>query len=164
MSVLVDRVYDSIYVGRWKAEWQEIIADRSRSLDDRLREFYNSYYSSINRYETMRLTMFSALRGEKVATRYVERVKNKIIRSIVAEVRHTYRMIDVEKLPVHSLEEELVFSLHASIIYSCIREFVFGLSTENQRGLLIELNIDSFVNSAEQNFKRVHEAIAKSSA
>lgn len=159
VSALIARVYEAIYVGRWDNNWQNIIGDRSVDLESRLKTFYNSYYHNINRYDTIRISLFSALRGESIASRYVRRVRDDIIRPIVAEIRHEYGMDDVADTPIHPLEEELVFSLHATIIYPCFREYVFELRTEDQGGLLIELYVESFMKSAKTSFERVHKSI-----
>ena len=40
---LIDRVYEEVFVGRWRAEWTDLIGDRARPLRDRLIAFYQVY-------------------------------------------------------------------------------------------------------------------------
>lgn len=156
MGSLIERIYESVYVGRWNSNWDSIIADRSVPLTERLKSFYKDYHHGINRYDTMRITMFTALRGENIASRYFGRVRERLIQPIVEEIRHTYGMKSTEEMPVHALEEELVYGLHGMVIYSCLREHVFNLPTQDPESLLIDIYVDNFVAGVEDSFKRVH--------
>lgn len=159
MSSLTDRIYEVVFISRWRTSWELIISDRTIPLSERLKTFYKDYQHSIDRFDTLRITMFSALRGETISTRYFERVIEQVIRPIVIEFRHEYGLKNLEELPVHPLEEEIIFSLHAKVIYPSLRKFVFRLPTPEQKTLLIDIYVDSFMAGAEDSFRRIYEAI-----
>jgi len=159
MASLTDRVYEVVFIDRWHDSWQQIISDRTIPLSDRLKAFYKDYHHSINRYDTLRITMFSALRGETISARYFKRIIERLIKPIIIEFRDIYDLKKVDELPLHPLEEEIVFSLHAKVIYPTLRKFVFQLPTAEQESLLIDIYIDSFMAGAEDSFRRIHEFI-----
>ena len=56
---LIERVYQEVYVQRWKPEWEILISDRNLSLEDRLCSFYKSYAQSVYDYVWVRIFMYS---------------------------------------------------------------------------------------------------------
>ena len=38
---IIKRVYEEVYLSRWKPEWETLLSDRSRPLSDRLNQFYH---------------------------------------------------------------------------------------------------------------------------
>src|SRR6202047_4229339 len=42
-EALIERVYEEVYLSRWQPEWEMILQDTSRPLDQRLIEFYEAY-------------------------------------------------------------------------------------------------------------------------
>ncbi|MEM7467929.1 MAG: helix-turn-helix domain-containing protein [Pseudomonadota bacterium] len=91
-SSLIDRIYDVVFINRWNDSWEGTLADRSRALADRLKDFYRDYNHSINRYEVIRISLYSALRGENISTRYMDRIRSRLIQPIVAEFRHSLEL------------------------------------------------------------------------
>ena len=56
-------------------------------------------------------------------------------------------------------EEELVFSLHAMVIYAIMRKHVFHLGSVQDPDFMIELYVDSFMAGAREAFARVHARV-----
>ena len=56
---LIDRVYEEVYLSRWKDEWPNGLKDRSLTLEERLVRYYEDYGSAIFNYEWVRIFMFS---------------------------------------------------------------------------------------------------------
>jgi AcrR family transcriptional regulator len=50
-DALIDRIYETLFEGRWKPEWDEILGNRSRDLRERLIEFYLDYSQMLHDYE-----------------------------------------------------------------------------------------------------------------
>lgn len=151
---LNDRIYDVVFLNRWNPAWDKELRDTETSLEDRLKQFYRDYYHSINRYEVIRLSLFSALKGEDLSYRYMDRVRGKLILPIVTEIRTTFDLLDDETVPITQLEEELVFSLHATIIYLIIRRHIFELPVIEDATPLIDINVENFIKCAEESFRR----------
>jgi len=151
---LVDRVYEVVFLQRWNSRWQGLLTDRSRPLPERLKAFYKDYNHSIDRYEVIRISLFSALRKESISQRYVARLREQLIVPIVAECRAHLGLPAAAGL-LSPLEEQLVLSLHATIIYGIMRRHVFDVAPPLDEDFLIDLYVDSFVAHAAESFRRI---------
>lgn len=155
-SALIDRVYDVVFLNRWNSSWEETLADRNIPLAKRLKLFYKDYNRSIDRYEVIRISLFSALRGETISTRYYTRIRDRLICPMVLEFRHTLDLPLDPMLAIDNNEEQLVFSLHATVIYAIMRKHVFSQPGAHNSDFMIELYVDSFMTSARGAFERIH--------
>jgi AcrR family transcriptional regulator len=158
-AALIDRVYDVVFLNRWSSTWEDVIVDRGQPLASRLKSFYKDYNRSIDRYEVIRISLFSALRGESISERYFARIRDRLIHPIVLEFRHALALPSAQALPVSVYEEELVFSLHAMVIYAIMRKHVFHLGSVQDPDFMIELYVDSFMAGAREAFARVHARV-----
>lgn len=158
-AALIDRVYDVVFLNRWSAAWEDVIVDRTQLLASRMKSFYKDYNRSLDRYEVIRISLFSALRGESISERYLARIRDRLIHPIVLEFRHTLALPSAGELPVSVYEEELVFSLHAMIIYAIMRKHVFHLGSVQDPDFMIDLYVDGFMAGAREAFARVHALV-----
>ena len=154
-AALVDRVYEVVFLNRWNPDWKSLLTRRELPLAERLTAFYKDYNRSIDRYEVIRISLFSALRHESISQRYVARLREHLIAPIIAECRAHLDLPPPERLPLSPLEEQLVFSLHATVIYGIIRKHVFHAAPPADADFLIELYVDGFVRHAPDAFRRV---------
>lgn len=83
---------------------------------------------------------------------------------IVAECRAHLELPALDTMPMHALEEQLVFSLHATVIYGIIRKHVFLAAAPADTDFLIELYVDGFVQTAPVAFRRVLDRVQETSA
>ena len=118
---LVDRVYEVVFLNRWNPSWEHLLIDRTRPLAERLTQFYKDYNRSIDRYEVIRISLFSALRNESISQRYVARIRAQLIAPIAVEVRATPGLSATANPAARALDEPLVLSLHATIICGIMR-------------------------------------------
>jgi len=158
-AALIDRVYDVVFLNRWSAAWEDVIVDRAQPLASRLKSFYKDYNRSLDRYEVIRISLFSALRGESISERYLARIKDRLIHPIVLEFRHALALPSAGELPVSAYEEELVFSLHAMIIYAIMRKHVFHLGSVQDPDFMIDLYVYVFMAGAREAFARVNALV-----
>ena len=156
-AALVDRVYEVVFLNRWNPDWKPLLTRRDLPLAERLTTFYRDYHRSIDRYEVIRISLFSALRHESISQRYFARLRDQLIAPIVAECRAHLGLPPPESLPLNPLEEQLVFSLHASVIYGIMRKHVFHAAAPVDQDFLIELFVDGFVRHAPEAFRRALE-------
>lgn len=120
---LIEKVYERVFIARWNVYWVSILNDRSRTLSDRLEEFYNSYLAAVDDYDWMRIAVISGLRGDDLIGRYLERVVSDIIETIAEELRIVHE--DHEPPLTHVDFKEISWSLHGSFIYLLMRRYVF---------------------------------------
>lgn len=122
---LIREVYESVYVNRWNVEWDRLLCDRSRPIDERLRNFYASYTDAIFTRDWMRIYLFSGLRGAEINRWYIGLVEERILQRIMKEYRHLAGLDDEARPP--SREMELAWTMHSGIFYAGIREHIFDL-------------------------------------
>ena len=156
-AALVDRVYEVVFLNRWNPDWKPLLTRRELPLAERLTAFYRDYNRSIDRYEVIRISLFSALRHESISQRYFARLREQLIAPIVAECRAHLGLPPPESLALTATEEQLVFSLHATVIYGIMRKHVFHAAAPADPDFLIELFVDGFVRHAPEAFRRALE-------
>ena len=152
---LVDRVYEVVFLNRWNPTWEHLLIDRTRPLAERLTQFYKDYNHSIDRYEVIRISLFSALRNESISQRYVARIRAQLIAPIAVEVRAALGLSATANPAARALDEQLVLSLHATIIYGIMRKHVFHAAPPHDPEFLIELYVDGFMRNADEAFRRI---------
>ncbi len=152
---LVDRVYEVVFLQRWDTRWKGLLTDRSVPLVDRLKCFYKDYNRSIDRYEVIRISLFSALRHESISQRYVARLREQLLIPIVMECRAHLGLPLAPGEGIPALEEQLILSLHATVIYGIMRKHVFRAAPPVDSDFLIELYVDAFVSHAGEGFRRI---------
>jgi AcrR family transcriptional regulator len=122
-DALIERVYEHVYVSRWNPEWEVLLADRSRPLEDRLTQFYCDYAERIFDYDWVRIFVFSGLRSYNITGRYLTIMRERFIIPVSRELREP-QLFDS---PVTEREEEAVWGLHGQIFYIAIRKYVYGV-------------------------------------
>lgn len=154
-AALIDRVYEVMFLNRWNPRWHGLLTDRAQPLGARLKAFYQDYNRSIDRYEVIRISLFSALRNETISQRYVARIRAQLIAPIAEECRAHLGLAPPSELPLTHLEEQLVLGLHATVIYGIMRKHVFHAAAPTDTDFLIELYVDGFMHHAGVAFRRV---------
>ena len=113
------------------------------------------YNRSTDRYEVIRISLFSALRNESISQRYVARIRAQLIAPIAVEVRAALGLSATANPAARALDEQLVLSLHATIIYGIMRKHVFHAAPPHDPEFLIELYVDGFMRYADEAFRRI---------
>lgn len=137
---LIERVYEEVFVGRWRPEWTGLISDRSRPLRDRLIEFYGNYARDVLTYEWIRIYMFAGLAGEDINRRYIDLLEDGLLVPIVTELRAAAGVASPDDVPVTGLEIEAAWHIHAAVFYYFVRKHIYQSK--------IELDLDAFIADA----------------
>lgn len=129
---LISEVYDAVYVKRWKPEWEQLLRDRSRPLQDRLNTFYNVYTDVIFNRQWMRIYLFSGLKGVDINRRYMQLVRQRILEPILSEARIEFGL---PAQPARDCEVEFAWVMHGGIFYYGVRDLIYesALSTDKER-------------------------------
>lgn len=123
---LLEAVYASLLEGHFKAEWSDLIADRSRPLAARLLEFYQIYGRITQSRSWLRLYLYAGLKSLDLNPRFLALIEQNIINRIAVEARHDLGLPSPEALPVSAVEREVVWNMHAGLFYYGIRKEVFS--------------------------------------
>jgi AcrR family transcriptional regulator len=126
-EALIERVYQDVFVGRWDPFWEELIGDRGIPIADRLTRFYVSYARVILTPEWIRLFMFAGLKNLDFNARYLKFLRDRVFEVVVEELRDHFGRPSLKEVPALDIEIEMVWSVHASIFYLGVREFIYRL-------------------------------------
>jgi AcrR family transcriptional regulator len=142
-QALIERVYQTVFEGRWDAKWLALLEDRSVPLHDRLVEFYRQYAEATYRPEWIRIYMFAGLSDPTLNRRYIQLVRRQLMPVYCRELRHECGLPDTQ-VEVAEEEIEFVWNLHGGIFYMAMREHVYKT----------KINVDfiTHVTFAVQNF------------
>lgn len=126
-DALIDRIYETLFEGRWKSEWDDILGNRKRDLRERLIEFYLDYARMLHDYEWGRIYLYSGLGGAGIAQRFARMVTNRVYARVIGELRRACGQPDIETVPLTEPEIEMMWSLHGSLFYMGIRKWVYNV-------------------------------------
>ncbi|MCR0985036.1 TetR/AcrR family transcriptional regulator [Roseomonas populi] len=149
-EVLLDRVYQEVYLSRWNPQWEKWLTDRSRPLEKRLTAFYQDYAQVIMTYEWVRLFMFAGLKGLDFNARYIAFLRATVFDKVVLELRVDCGQEDTS--PVRDEEVELVWGLHAAIYYLGVRRWIYRMPMPADLDRDIALRVSTFLGG----FSRVY--------
>lgn len=145
-ETLIERVYEEVYLSRFKPEWEVLLRDRSRPLADRLTDFYSDYARTIFTYEWVRIFMFAGLKDVNINERYLELVRTRILTPICQELRALLgRPADA---PPDPAEIEAAWGLHGGVFYLGIRQFIYHLPVPDDLEAVIARQVRTFVEGA----------------
>lgn len=144
-EALIERVYQDVFVERWKPSWEKIITDRSVPLKARLVRFYREYAAVILTYEWIRLFMFAGLKDLGLNARYLKMLRERAFEKVIEEIRVEYGRPSTGELPVTVLEIEMVWGLHAAIFYLGVRQFIYSMPLETDVNSIIDAKIATFL-------------------
>ena len=141
-NALVEEIYQSIFVGAWKREWDGMLTDRARPLRERLVEFYDQYTNVIMQPEWMRLYLFAGLRGVEITGLYIARVEERIIRPVMLEMAAEHGTVVTPENEARLLE--LAWSLQGGIFYYGVRKYVYGTAVHQEKRQVIEAAVEIY--------------------
>lgn len=147
-AVLIERVYQEVYVGRWNPYWEVIIADRRVPLEERLTRLYSDYAKTALTWDWVRLFMFSGLKGEAINQRYLQFLRSRVLEPVALELRAELGLPGPRDVPLSELEIELVWGINARIFYFGQRRWIFDVPLEADLDALIRLTIRHFMAGA----------------
>jgi AcrR family transcriptional regulator len=147
---LIREVYRTVYIDRWKDEWDGLLADRSRPIRVRLEEFYRDYTDTIFTREWMRIYLFSGLKGFDLNRWYVGMIQDRILAKIVEEYRHEAGL--PPQSPPPAAELELAWVLHSGIFYYGVRKHIYESPVLEDKDRVIANALDVYLEGISRVF------------
>jgi AcrR family transcriptional regulator len=149
---LIERVYEEIYLGRWRREWEDWIDDRSVPLHDRLVRFYTDYADAILTKEWVRILIYSGLSDGYIPDQYMELLRTRLLPRIWRETRHEFGVSTRAK--EREDERELIWGLHGGIFYIGIRHWIYGLPMPQDMATVVRDRVLAYLSAAPTVFRR----------
>ena len=135
---LINQVYEAVYIGRWDENWDKLLRDQSKSLEERLNIFYQQYTAKVFEDKWLRIFLFSGLKGIEINKRYLKFVQENVIQVIGDQYLKAYKP---QQLRLTDREQEIIWVTHGSLIYYGIRKYVYGSGVYSDTFDIIESSI-----------------------
>jgi len=160
---LIEQVYQEVYIQRWNPQWEGLISDRDRPLQDRLTEFYRAYSRAVYDYVWVRIFLYSGLKAMDINDRYLAIIKDKVLVPVCTELRLEDGLPTPEAVPIGPKEVELAWGLHGMFFYRAVRHFAYGLPMVENVDNAIENDVAIFRAGVRPVHKRIVEQAAAGS-
>ena len=125
-QALIDRVYFELFEGRWKPEWETLLDDPYRAVEEKFNLFYRDYAATVLTREFVRIVLFSGLSDHYITDRFLPLLQARLFPRLVRETRRYCGTLSRRR--PSSREFELLMGLHGGIFYNGVRQFVYGQS------------------------------------
>lgn len=142
-GALLEKVYDEVYLSRWRDAWLGELCDRSHPLSERLEAFYLSYLDTIDEPIWIRIVLQSGLANNELTHRYVSRRVEQILQVLMAEIRDHFgaTLATMDDADLY----ERSWDLQASFVYGLIRKHVWRLPVMEDRSRLVAGRVSQFL-------------------
>ena len=156
---LIEEVFRTVFADYWDPGWAALLADRGRTLEDRLAAFYGAYVGHGDAV-TARLFMRANLDGVGYARRYSVPLTDRVLRPVLAELRHDAGLADPDSVPMRDEERELVMGLHGALVFLAIRRDIYGTPLPDDLSGPIARIVRAYLPGALDVLRRMHDPAA----
>lgn len=138
---LIDRVYREVFFSRWNPEWDEVILDTQRPLEERLIVYLEDYTRAIISNDWIRMFVFAALDDPSLNKRYIGLLHERIFKPILREIRES------NGLPVEptTLDLELFWGFHSSFFYMGMRKWIYRMEIPTDLARVVRAHVRLFL-------------------
>ena len=158
-QALIDRVYETVFAGRWNPQWIELLEDRKLPLRERLVEFYRRYSEATYRPDWIRIYLHAGLSSPSLNRRYIQLVRRELLPVYCRELRHLCGLADTA-VPVSEEEIEFVWALHGGFFYQAMRRHVYKTRIQVDFMEHVGFTVDAFLAGAQATYPRLLERFA----
>jgi AcrR family transcriptional regulator len=149
-QALIERVYQEVYLGRWKTQWEVLLDDTSLALEEKLTRFYQDYAATILNPEWIRIFIFSGLTDGSIPEQYMTLLKEKLFPRILRSTRQYLHLAEDSRS--NERENELIWGLHGGIFYIGVRQWVYHQTGPTDIDQVVQDRVRSFIVSARELF------------
>jgi AcrR family transcriptional regulator len=123
-QALIDRVYLEVFEGRWRTDWDALLDDPDRSVEDKFTAFYSEYVTITLSKEFVRILVFSGLTDHAITDRFFAMLRVRLFPRLIRETRRFRGMVSRAK--VSEREMELLMGLHGGFFYISMRRWIYA--------------------------------------
>ena len=149
-QLLIQRVYQEVYLGRWKREWETWLDDTGSPFETRLNRFYQDYAKTVLTPEWVRILIFSGLADGYISEQYMALLRDTLIPRLLRETRR-YLGASLRKKPTER-EVELIWGLHGGIFYLGIRQYIYGQAPQDDPQQVVQDRVAAYLVGARALF------------
>ena len=152
---LLQAIFDHVFADRLTMEWADVLKDRGTPLAERLKSFYARYVHDEDGI-CLRLFLRASLDGWPLPIELSKVLSEKLIMPLVEELRHVSALPGLAQVPLMEGERELVFGLHASVLFYCMRREIFAAFATASGPEVIDLHVRAFLDSVDSMLQGLH--------
>ncbi|OZI33266.1 TetR family transcriptional regulator [Bordetella genomosp. 1] len=145
-QLLIEKVYERVFLSRWDPAWERMLADRSVPLRQRLVSYLTDYTRAILHGEWVRIFLYAGLQDPTLNQRYLKLLHERVFALIIKELRHhngeTGRLGTRQRM----LDTEVLWGFHSSFFYMGVRKWVYQLPVPDDLDEVIGHRVDAFLN------------------
>jgi AcrR family transcriptional regulator len=141
-AALLDEVYQQAIVAPFKAVWLVRLKDRTQPFEQRLNEFYRSYYADVLTRKWLRLFLYASLAEVRMAPDYIAAIILEMLETIVAEAAHD-QGVDLPR--ERALLHEIGWVLHGAVSHFAIRRHLYAASQRISEDRVLALQMRMFL-------------------
>ncbi len=142
---LVEKIYERVYLGRWNPEWDEILADRQLSLQDRLETYLKDYARVVLQKDWVRIFILSAFDDPVISQRYTTLLRRRIFEPILAEQLHELGLESKFDPDSREMALELIWGFHSSVFYMGVRQWIYNVPPQVDIDSVIKVRVETFL-------------------
>jgi AcrR family transcriptional regulator len=150
-QALIERVYEEVYLGRWKRDWEQWVTEPDVPLEQRLSRFYRDYALTILTRDWVRILLLSGMKDSYIPKKYLALLRRRLFPLIIRETRAHLGRVSADKPTDTELEH--LWGLHGGIFYIGIRVFVYGQAFPHDLDRIIGDRVHAFIQSAGDIFR-----------
>jgi AcrR family transcriptional regulator len=154
-GALIERIYEDVYLKRWKPEWEEVIADAALPTAERFRRFELDYQRTIDDYAWLRIFVSAGLKGYDLPRRYLGTVRDRVFTPLLVAMRAEHGLPSPAEQALDGAEYELLLGIHGSLVYVGLRTLVYGLEGPPDRGEARAALLDAALLGLGQAYRRL---------
>lgn len=148
---LIDRVFQEVFLNRWRGEWQIDLQNRSIPFRDRLIAYLKDYCSSILHREWIRIFLLGALDDQTINKRYLAMLQERTFPILLNELYASIGVVNSDEFD-REIDNEILWSFHSGFFYIGVRKFVYQLSVPEDIDGLVEARVNAFLDGAATEF------------
>ncbi len=153
-QALIERVYQTVFEGRWNAAWIPPLGDCGTPLRDRPIHFYGPYAAATYRPVWIRNYMHAGLSDPALNRRDLQLVQRELLPVYCRELRHACGLADTNK-PVAEEEIEFVWSLHGGFFCMAVRQHVYQTRIRIDFMTHVARMVDNFLLGAQVTYPQL---------
>ncbi|WP_295812336.1 TetR/AcrR family transcriptional regulator [uncultured Nitratireductor sp.] len=154
---LLQKIYDEVYLRRWDPGWNELLADRSMPVRERLARYLIAYTDTILDERWIRIFVASALEDPQITIRYLGLLHDTTFPLIFAEVAAEAGFEFRSTPETEVLVREIVWGFHSSFFYMGVRKFIYRNEIPESLEPIIRVRVDIFVSGVIETLPRILE-------
>jgi AcrR family transcriptional regulator len=154
-QVLIEKIYDTIYLGRWNREWDEILTDRNLSIATRLERYLLDYATVVMREDWVRMLLLCAFEEPGVPQQYIEMLHCRIFEVWLDEHLLALGFSHIPNPKDWDMALEMIWGFHSSIFYLGVRIWVYQMPVKLPAKDMIVARLQAFLPGFEHFLEKV---------